>query len=925
MQILNFRHSNFSQMLIHFHIEYKTVFGEQLMITGSLPDLGNGNRDHSAAMVYSGKGNGIWTFQIETDNRSGFRYRYFLKDHNNNTEKDEWGEDRHFVPTGSEKGIVFLSDHWRTRSDPEYALLTSAFTRVVFRQEELPGQKVNRKKIAKDEIVLRFMPDVARIAPGHHVAVAAGTAKLGNWSEKDALPLGNENFPQWTGDVTVPVSDFPLKYKYLIRNGKNEPIFWESGNNRVVELPTGFVPEVMEIRNELPRLPLPEWKGAGVAIPVFSLRRKNGAGVGEFTDLQLLTDWAVETGIRMIQILPVNDTVAQHTWQDSYPYAAISVFALHPVYINLSEIGPTGFEAVRVLTEQGIHLNKTEQVDYEAVMDIKSKCFKLLYDQMKAEFLADPAFVAFFRNNSHWLKPYAAFSTLRDRFKTPDFSLWNEFSVFSTEMLDELTNPLSPGFDDIAIHYFIQYHAHLQLFRAAEYARSKGVVLKGDLPIGIYRNSVDAWIHPELFNMDCQAGAPPDDFSDNGQNWRFPTYNWEAMERDRFSWWQQRLQHMSVYFDAFRIDHILGFFRIWEIPVSQVQGLMGTFNPSIPYSRSEILSKGIYFDENRFCKPYIRDHFLEDVFGQEKEFVKKNFLKEVAPGCFEMMRGFGTQCEVEANLITPDGAATEEREKLGMIKKGLFTLIAEVIFLEKKESSGTFYYPRNSFQKTYSYRELDGDTRWKLDGIYIDYFYRRNEAYWRRNAMNRLPAVKSATNMLLCGEDLGMVPACVPDVMKELGILSLEVQRMPKDQNTEFGNPDTYPYLSVATPSSHDTSTIRGWWEEERGKTQRYYNEVLGMPGEAPPTCSPDLVSRVVSQHLFSPSMWAVFPLQDLFGMDEALRLPDPHAERINEPGNPNHYWRYRMHCDLEDLPGMVDFNQRLQRMIDSSGRNRIY
>jgi 4-alpha-glucanotransferase len=248
-----------------------------------------------------------------------------------------------------------------------------------------------------------------------------------------------------------------------------------------------------------------------------------------------------------------------------------------------------------------------------------------------------------------------------------------------------------------------------------------------------------------------------------------------------------------------------------------------------------------------------------------------------------------------------------------------------VIFLEKKESSGTFYYPRHSFQKTHSYREMDGDTRWKLDGIYIDYFYRRNEEHWRWYAMNRLPAVKSATNMLLCGEDLGMVPACVPDVMKELGILSLEVQRMPKDQNNEFGNPDGYPYLSVATPSSHDTSTIRGWWEEDPGKTQRFYNQVLGMHGEAPAACSPDLVTRVIRQHLFSPSMWAVFPLQDLFGMDDALRLPDPLAERINEPGNPNHYWRYRMHADLEDLPGMVDFNQKLQQMIELSGRNRIY
>lgn len=179
--------------------------------------------------------------------------------------------------------------------------------------------------------------------------------------------------------------------------------------------------------------------------------------------------------------------------------------------------------------------------------------------------------------------------------------------------------------------------------------------------------------------------------------------------------------------------------------------------------------------------------------------------------------------------------------------------------------------------------------------------------------------------MLLCGEDLGMVPACVPSVMNELGILSLEVQRMPKNPKIAFGHPAAYPYLSVATPSSHDTSTVRGWWEEDRGQTQKFYNEILGNYGPAPEECTTDMVRQIVIQHLYSPSMWAVFPIQDLLGMDEKLRLPDVNAERINHPGNPNHYWRYRLHLNLDDLMTQAEFNEFLREQIRLSGRLDVY
>jgi 4-alpha-glucanotransferase len=171
---------------------------------------------------------------------------------------------------------------------------------------------------------------------------------------------------------------------------------------------------------------------------------------------------------------------------------------------------------------KGKELNQLEQIDYEAVMKLKSAYYKKLYDQSRDEFLADAGFKKFFNENKDWLVPYAAFSRLRDQYKTPDFTKWGPYAIYSKVKIEALANPKNEDYHDYAVHYFIQYHLHLQMLDVAEYARKNGVILKGDIPIGIYRNSVDAWMEPNLYNMDKQAGAPPDDYAISGQNWGFP-------------------------------------------------------------------------------------------------------------------------------------------------------------------------------------------------------------------------------------------------------------------------------------------------------------------------------------------------------------------------------------------------------------------
>jgi 4-alpha-glucanotransferase len=325
------------------------------------------------------------------------------------------------------------------------------------------------------------------------------------------------------------------------------------------------------------------------------------------------------------------------------------------------------------------------------------------------------------------------------------------------------------------------------------------------------------------------------------------------------------------------------------------------------------------------CKPYIRAHFLFERFGDLTDFVKANYLDEYAPGCFNLRPDFDTQRKVELKLTPGPDASAEQRNRIERIIQGLNSLISEILFLEAPGTGGNGFFPRNALHFTRSYQELDGHTKHVLSQVYLDYFYHRNEDFWKAKAMEKLPVIKKATNMLLCGEDLGMVPACVPSVMNDLGILSLEVQRMPKDPKTTFGHPANYPYLSVATPSSHDTSTIRGWWEEDPGRSQKFYNEILGNSGPSPFYCEAYIVRQIITQHLFSPSMWAVFPIQDLLGMDENLRLPDARDERINNPGNPNHYWRYRLHLSLEELVSQTGFSQFLRDQIEASGRLEVY
>jgi 4-alpha-glucanotransferase len=876
--------------------------------------LGNGKVEHALPLEYLN--DQLWqvrlAFPKPTVPDTDINYRYVLRNTDGSIIED-WGQGRVINPARLNSEEVLIVDSWNNPGYFENAFYTEPFEEVLMRRN-----RTELRLPASPTVTHTFRVRAPLLTRGQTLGILGEGEILRHWNTDRPVLLGREQSDGFFAvRLDLSQQSFPLSYKYGVYDLERKRFLrYEDGSNRTL-IDTISQNKQTVVNDGFAVLPSTTWKGAGVAIPVFSLRTEAGFGVGEFGDLKLLADWCAKTGLKLIQILPVNDTTSTHTSTDSYPYAAISAFALHPLYLNLSQVaGSRHKELLAELEWERLRLNALPNVDYEAVLKAKVDFLRQIYPLEKTQTFERDDYRRFFESNRDWLVPYAAFCFLRDKYGTADFKQWPEAGTYQADAADALASEGSETFDEVAFNYFVQFHLHLQLQEATQYAHSKGVILKGDIAIGVARHGADAWQAPELFKLDTQAGAPPDAFSAKGQNWGFPTYNWPRMQETGFTWWKQRFEQMACYFDAFRIDHILGFFRIWSIPAHAVEGILGYFVPALPLHINEFSLRGIWFDRDRYTLPFITDRVLSDLFGRHVQRIKREFLVQNKSGGYSLRDEFGTQRQVERYFAT-----LELSEQNAKLKQGLFDLISNVILFEVEGSQGQQYHFRLGIQTTSSFQNLDPQTRAQLEELYVDYFFRRQEEFWKQQALQKLPALKRATNMLVCGEDLGMVPACVPEVMKELGLLSLEIQRMPKALGQQFSRPAEAPYLSVVTPGSHDMSTIRGWWKEERDLIQRFYNQELGLLGVAPEEGEPWLNKRIVEQHLASPAMWSIFQMQDLLGMEERLRRDNPDEERINVPANPKNYWRYRMHLTLERLLGEKAFNDALRNSIHLHAR----
>ena len=890
-------------MTVQFNIEYKAMFGEQIVVNiqteeGELKlplETTDGERWACDWCVESPEKSYTYYYSVEREGRAV---------------KTEWLMIKHQLDVNAKKAAVYtLYDHWKAMPEDAF-LYSSAFTDCINHQAPQEMKPETGSKI------VRLIVRAPQLRDGERLGVLGADKALGAWDVQKILPMTQHTYNEWVADIDAAhLEGSHLEFKFVaFRNAKNE-LLWETSMNRTVDLPEMKAGELVSYELDQAFFALYNRKLAGTQVPVFSLRTRKSAGIGDFGDLKTMIDFVASTGQKVLQLLPINDTTITHTWTDSYPYSCISVFAIHPQYANLHALPELKDAKARAEAEKTrAELNALDKIDYEKVNDFKINYLRQIFNQEGEKMMKTAEYKAFFQDTKQWLVPYAQYSYLRDKNGTADFNQWPDHQVWDEAERKALTDPKTAAYKNVAFFYFVQFVLDRQMQEAHEYAKAKGVILKGDIPIGVNRNGCDVWTEPKYFNLNGQAGAPPDDFSANGQNWGFPTYNWFEMLKDGCQWWNRRFQNMARYFDAYRIDHVLGFFRIWEIPVHSVHGLLGQFAPALAMSREEIESYGLHFQDDRFTRPFITDWVLDRVFHERAGEVKEKYLDRLDDERYQMKPEVDTQRKVEALFAD----ATDEKEL--WLRDGLYALISDVLFVRDHTNPGVFH-PRISAQLDFIYESLYDNDKAAFNRLYNDYFYRRNNQFWYQEAMKKLPKLVQATRMLVCAEDLGMVPDCVPWVMDELKILSLELQSMPKDPSVKFGHLSRNPYRSVCTISSHDMPTLRMWWDENIQRTQEYYNTMLYRQGPAPHPLPGWLASDIISRHLTSPSMLCILSIQDWLATDEALRLPDANAERINIPANPKHYWRYRMHLNIEDLAADKRFVQNITEMISQSGR----
>ncbi len=817
-------------MKIRFNLEYQTTFGEELMLN----ILAEGKTEQHKMGTLDGL---HWMCELSKNVRTDKCIDYFYSVVRGEQQaRTEWLTEPHRLELVAAKGARYtVYDHWLDIPEDSF-LYSSAFTECVAAREKKSSKETHFDKTVRLKVRAPQLRNFERLA------ILGDCQALGSWEAIRALDMTEHQSNEWV--ISLDADNLPkiFEFKFV---GLDDAIdvtpLWETGANRTIELPILQPGDV--IVYELPQayFPIYPWKGAGTVIPIFSLRSEGSFGVGDFGDLKMMVDWCAKTKQRVLQVLPINDTNMTYTWQDSYPYNSISIYALHPQYTDFRQLPALKDEALKAKFEAlRQELNALPQIDYERMNNAKLEYLRALFAQEGKNIMKSEAFKKFFEQNEAWLVPYAAFCHYRDLYGTATFSEWPDHHELPEKEREAMTKPTTKLYKEVAFWYFVQFNLDQQMRAAHAYARKNRVILKGDIPIGISRDGVEAWVEPKYFNLNGQAGAPPDDFSADGQNWGFPTYNWDEMLADGCSWWVRRFRKMAEYFDAYRIDHVLGFFRIWEIPVPEKSGLMGQFSPALGMSKEEIESYGCPFNEGLF----LVDHKRNDR-----------------------------------------------------------------------------WHPRIAVQYQEAYAQLNDGEKYCFNRLYNDYFYRRNNQFWYQEAMKKLPKLTQATRMLVCAEDLGMVPECVPWVMNELKILSLEIQSMPKDPTTRFGHLSRNPYRSVDTISTHDMATLRQWWDEDEERTQSYFNEMLYRGGPAPHPLPDWLAKDIVSRHLTSPSMLCLLSFQDWISINGALRLPDENAERINIPANPRHYWRYRMHLNIEQLLAADELNEEISTLIIQSGR----
>lgn len=643
----------------------------------------------------------------------------------------------------------------------------------------------------------------------------------------------------------------------------------------------------------------------GVAIPVFSLRTEDNCGVGEFYDLIKLGQWCKKTGQDIIQILPVNDTGA-----NASPYSAQSAFALNPLFIHLGEVEGMS-ELSKDIAEGKKLYDPEDRLDYLEVYRFKVSLLKKCFISNKTAIKKDVKISTWIKENT-WLTNYCVFCALKD---ANEQNWWHEWTILKDPTQSEIDKYWTDNYDDILFYAWMQYHLERQLITVSKKLLDMGIRLKGDIPILINEDSADVWGNRNFFDLEVRAGAPPDMFSRLGQNWGFPCYNWAALEADGYKWWRQRLIQASKFFHACRIDHVLGFFRIWQVPNIELTGVLGYFNPAFHVKASDIIKAGFPKETiETLVEPRFHSDYLKELFGADTER-----LKEL---CFSPLKK-GSDTYIFSPLIKGerDIALLDEPKE---IKYKLFDLHRNRVLIPVGTKE---YMPSWYFYETNTFNYFSDDEKNRLRSVIDVNWSPKQEDMWGKNGLKLLKMMCETTDMLICAEDLGAVPNCVPGVLSELKILGLKIERWARDYGRNgqpYINPSDYPRLSVCCPSCHDTSSLRGWWEEGGWDKGQYYS-LLGLSGGCPEFLSTAVAKAIIERNLNTNSLICIFAIQDLLSLYYNLRVDSPADERVNIPGTQGREnWSYRMKDTLEFLIEYDEYNDYLKSLIEKRQRRKI-
>ncbi|MEO7264914.1 MAG: 4-alpha-glucanotransferase [Ferruginibacter sp.] len=881
-------------MHIVFLVKFASVYGQSVFIQFNEP-VANGNNELSLDYVNENTWQGNISLNKEQRTKK-ITAQILIREAG---KVDQQGNQLNLKLDKTKSTHILIHCDWYQPSWEQTIYESKAFKSISSVKKEKAIRPLSIKKTT------HFFNVNAPVLPEHlSICISGSIEAMGQWLEHPLLMQYSKN--GWKARMHIKQQDDAILYKYGIYDSRLKKIItYEAEENRALPMPVEkeqiiFLQENSRLDNA--------WKLAGINVPVSALKSGKSWGIGDFSDLIPLIDWAGYSGFKLIQLLPINDTTATQTYKDAYPYAAISAFALHPVLLDVHKLAKAANLILPAdLLQKVEQINKLPAIDYEAALSCKQQAIELLFEKEQHNFKDDFAWFEFLEINRQWLVPYAAFCYLRDKYKTADYSNWEEYCNYDEEDIQELVSPGSDHYNKIAIHYFIQFHLHLQLEDAVNYAHKNQVALKGDLPIGVHTYSVDTWMNPHLFHMHMQAGAPPDAFTAKGQNWSFPTYNWANMEAEGYSWWRQRMEQLSNYFDAIRIDHVLGFFRIWSIPGDETEGILGRLVPANPVPAESFRQAGINFNKDFFCKPFISEEILQRYFNDDAAWIKINCLDDGK---------LNHNCETQKKATAFMESYPGKEQHL----PALLLLISEVILLKDEELANHYHF-RINMQQTEAYRQLPDHEQQALEKLYNDYFYHNQNALWKDEGIKKLKLLAASSNMYICAEDLGMVPDMVPPVLNSMHMTGLIVQRMPQKDTERFADIKHCDYLKVVTPSTHDMSPLRLWWKEDNDATQYFYNHILGHYGTAITEAEPWICKEIIEQHLQSPAVMAVFLLQDLLAMDDNLRRENAAEERINNPANADHNWNYRMHISLETMMADKHFSNNLTKLIIETGR----